>query len=314
MSKNNRFNIILIYSLFALNIVAANSVERYVTQKDELFFVLEKVTPENYETWLRFARTQAGLCRKQNYSELTKLNEEIKAFERDLEEEQKKEQPSATTIKNKKECIQLYQSYIAMNSTPNDKLATAMNDCFKRQEDILIMSKNKGVDVWMGYVSPKNPHDINYGEFLNSDIEMAVTVSSSLDLPMVMYMGISRVPTYMLDKEKVEHKRLAKSLMAFIAGIMAEKKGKLYMSTVPLRAIYALLSTSLKFFKTGLEIDEYMMQQPRDKNYWTIKNVVGNTIFEGRAPQWSWFVEYTRFLTNKQVLIDLHELKTHFSS
>lgn len=100
--------------------------------------------------------------------------------------------------------------------------------------------------------------------------------------------------------------------MAFIAEKMANEQKKIYMSTVPLKAIYDLLASTLKFFKVGDDIENYIKHMPQDKNHWVIRDTNGNILFDGQALQWSWFVNYTQFLTNKKVLVDLNELKQHF--
>lgn len=294
----------------AFNAFAADT-NRYIEKKDGLFYVLEKITDANYESWSTFASTQKGLCNARKQSDLDNFQKCLLSEQAKLTEELSKDQPSEKKVKNLNDCVKLYRSYLDMDKC---KTAKAMNDCFTRQQDVLRMFKKDRVTVWVGYVSPFHPHEIKLDEFLNSQIEMAITVATSDDLPMVMFMGISRVPTYMLDAQKTQHKALAKSLMAFIAGKMADHERKIYMSTVPLKAIYNLLVSTLTFVKTGDDIEPYMKQMMHDENHWIIHDRNGNVLFDGEAQQWSWFLEYTRFLTNKKILIDLNELKTHFLS
>ncbi len=141
---------------------------------------------------------------------------------------------------------------------------------------------------------------------------MSLTVSSADGYPLIMFMGTTVTPSFIIANNP-RHKGQSLKVMGFIAKHM-EALDKLYMVTVPLKSVHDILQNNLNTFLKDLEMYRYLRPPNVFTETWLIKDKEENVLVDNQEiSDLNWFSNYTNCMTNPMVLVFLSELKEFFA-
>jgi hypothetical protein len=281
-----KFITIFLLSLMGLNGPNLRSEIAISKTQDDLYFVLEKLTPDSVIEWLQYE----GAAEKKAREIQTELVfiPGVAPVDQLI--------PDLERLKNVLTPTQLQeyrQLYIQSKLTPLDRITDpdvlkvvnktdkseqalrktyeifkALYDGlsnFKRAlNNINAKTDDFKSDVWVAYIISKNPASYNYNSDKTNDIEMAFAVLAKEGSPLTMHMGIARNPFNLINSTK-EHPRISTQLHAFAAKvILAKYKEARFMITTP-------VSSMAKLFKEVLPEENYA-EGMNKKGAWIIRD------------------------------------------
>lgn len=265
----NKLENIILVACCALSLDGFTEKEVF-KNNDSSYFVMEKIESSNIAQWSDFVQTadskQTGLSRALNF--IKGIVEESELAPELL--------PALTPIDKIKNPAIL--NLVKNENSADEKILKLrkvspiirdMADGISNFKNGLKNYQGSLGDVWIAYLSSRDPQTILSVEEKQKYIEMAMTVLVKEKSPLSMHMGIFRNPFYFVSDEK-QHARTSPMLHAFAAKIAKKYYEDLsYMVTTPLGSMATIFKGVLPngSFAEGMnEKGTWIIRSENDKD------------------------------------------------